>query len=40
LKYIYTINKNNITDRMRRSNTAIAEKKIKAKLIGKAFVNC
>ena len=39
---IYIINKNNITERMRRTNTVIAGKETKAKLtsIGKAFVNC
>ena len=40
LKYIYTINENNITERMCRSNTAIAGKETRAKLTGKAFVNC
>ena len=39
-KYLYTINENNITKRMRRSNTAIAGKETRAKLTGKAYVNC
>jgi len=42
--YLYIINWNNITERMRRSNTVriIAGRETKAKLIaiGKAFVNC